>query len=140
MQIIQAITVFLLACVKFFLAIPLAAQYDFTFWQTFLLSCTGGLVGVVFFVKFSESVLKLYFRFFPFKPNTKKKKGFIRAFAIKVARKYGLFGIALITPIFLSIPLGTFLALHFFPDKKKTLPILFASVFGWSFILTLIWI
>jgi hypothetical protein len=105
-----------------------------------LLSCTGGLVGVVFFVKFSESVLKLYFRFFPFKPNTKKKKGFKRAFAIKVARKYGLFGIALITPIFLSIPLGTFLALHFFPDKKKTLPILFASVFGWSFILTLIWI
>ncbi|MDB2651817.1 pantoate--beta-alanine ligase [bacterium] len=78
------------------------------------LSTLGGLVGVVFFVKFSESVLKLYFRFFPFKPNTKKKKGFKRAFAIKVARKYGLFGIALITPIFLSIPLGTFLALHFY--------------------------
>ena len=27
-----------------------------------------------------------------------------------------------------------------FPKKKKTLPILFASVLGWSFLLTLIWI
>ena len=54
--------------------------------------------------------------------------------AIKTVRKYGLFGIAFLTPIFFSIPIGTFIALRFFPNKKKTLPVLAASVFGWSFV------
>ena len=74
------------------------------------------------------------------KYNAKKKKSFKNIIALKVARKYGLFGIAFLTPIFFSIPIGTFIALHFFPNKTKTLPILFASVLGWSFLLTLIWI
>ena len=139
MQIIQAISVLLLGCVKFFLAIPLAAQYDFTFWETFLLSCLGGIVGIIVFAKFRKAVLKLYYRIYPFNYNV-KNKGLRRTIALKTARKYGLFGIAFLTPVFLSIPIGTFIALHFFPNKKKTLPILFASVLGWSFLLTLIWI
>ena len=56
--------------------------------------------------------------------------------AIKTARKYGLVGIAVLTPIFLSIPIGTYLALHFFPEKKKTIPILITSVIGWSLVLS----
>tara|TARA_Y100000385_G_scaffold225511_1_gene235959 strand:- start:491 stop:913 length:423 start_codon:yes stop_codon:yes gene_type:complete len=140
MQIIQAVSVLLLGCVKFFLAIPLAVQYGFSFWQTFLFSCLGGIIGVVFFAKFRKVVLKIYFRIYPFNFNKNKKGGLRKTIAIKTARKYGLFGIAFITPVFLSIPIGTFIALHFFPNKKKTLPILFASVLGWSFLLTLIWI
>jgi hypothetical protein len=139
MQIIQAISVLLLGCVKFFLAIPLAIQYDFTFWETFLLSCFGGIVGIIFFAKFRKAVLKLYYKIYPFNYNI-NKRGLRKTIALKTARKYGLFGIAFLTPVFLSIPIGTFIALHFFPNKKKTLPILFASVLGWSFLLTLIWI
>lgn len=139
MQIIQAISVLLLGCVKFFLAIPLAIQYDFTFWETFLLSCFGGIVGIIIFAKFRKAVLKLYYKINPFNYNI-NKRGLRKTIALKTARKYGLFGIAFLTPVFLSIPIGTFIALHFFPNKKKTLPILFASVLGWSFLLTLIWI
>jgi hypothetical protein len=139
MQIIQAISVLLLGCVKFFLAIPLAIQYDFTFWETFLLSCFGGIVGIIIFAKFRKAVLKLYYKIYPFNYNI-NKRGLRKTIALKTARKYGLFGIAFLTPVFLSIPIGTFIALHFFPNKKKTLPILFASVLGWSFLLTLIWI
>ena len=60
MQIIQAISVLLLGCVKFFLAILLSIQYDFSFWETFLLSCFGGIVGIIIFAKFRKAVLKLY--------------------------------------------------------------------------------
>ena len=140
MQFIQFISVLLLGGVKFFLAIPLAVQYDFSFWETFILSCVGGIIGVVVFAKFRKLVLKIYYRIYPFDYNAKKKKSFKKIIAVKAARKYGLFGIAFLTPIFFSIPIGTFIALHFFPNKKKTLPILFASVLGWSFLLTLIWI
>lgn len=139
MEIIQALSVLLLSCVKFFLAIPLAVQYDFSFWQTFIFSCLGGVIGVIVFSKFRKVVLKIYYRIYPFNFNANKKKNLRKTIAIKTARKYGLFGIAFLTPVFLSIPIGTFIALHFFPNKKKTLPILFASVMGWSFLLTLIW-
>ena len=60
-----------------------------------------------------------------------------KAFAIITARKYGLIGIAFLTPIFLSIPIGTYLALYFFPEKRKTIPILITSVVGWSVVLSI---
>jgi len=140
MQFIQFISVLLLGGTKFFLAIPLAVHYNFSFWETFIFSCIGGVVGVIIFAKFRKVVLKIYYRFYLYDYSVKKKKNFRKIIAVRAVRKYGLFGIAFLTPIFFSIPIGTFIALHFFPDKKKTLPILFASVLGWSFLLTLIWI
>jgi hypothetical protein len=139
MHILEAISVFFMSFVKFFLAIPLAFTFDFSFWQTFLITCFGGILGVLFFAQFRKVILKIYYRFFAYKPKVRKKRGFKNILAIKTAKKYGLFGIAFLTPIVFSIPLGTFLALHFFPNKKKTIPILIASVLGWSFILTLAW-
>lgn len=139
MNIIEAISVFFMSFVKFFLAIPLAFTFDFTFWQTFLITCLGGVLSVLFFAQFRKVILKLYYRFFPYKPKVPKKQGFKNVLAFKIAKKHGLFGIAFLTPIVFSIPLGTFLALHFFPNKKKTLPVLIASVLGWSFVLTLAW-
>ena len=73
MQLIQFISVLLLGGVKFFLAIPLAVQYDFSFWETFILSCIGGVMGVIVFAKFRKVVLKIYYRFYPFDYNKKKK-------------------------------------------------------------------
>lgn len=139
MHILEVISVFFMSFVKFFLAIPLAFTFDFSFWQTFLITCFGGILGVLFFAQFRKVILKIYYRFFAYKPKVRKKRGFKNILAIKTAKKYGLFGIAFLTPIVFSIPLGTFLALHFFPNKKKTLPILIASVLGWSFVLTLAW-
>ena len=139
MHILEVISVFFMSFVKFFLAIPLAFTFDFTFWQTFLITCLGGVLSVLFFAQFRKVILKFYYRFFAYKPKVPKKQGFKNVLAFKTAKKYGLFGIAFLTPIVFSIPLGTFLALHFFPNKKKTLPILIASVLGWSFVLTLAW-
>jgi uncharacterized oligopeptide transporter (OPT) family protein len=71
MQISHLIVVLLLSCVKFFLAIPLAVTYDFTFWQTFILSCLGGIIGVLFFAYFRKVILNYYYKLFP---NKKKEK------------------------------------------------------------------
>ena len=139
MQFLEAISVFLMGGVKFFFAVPLALTYNFSFWQTFLITCFGGIIGVLFFAQFRKVILKIYYRFFPFDYNRKKKPGLKKKLALKTVRKYGLFGIAFLTPVVFSIPVGTFIALHFFPNKKKTLPMLFASVLGWSFVLTLVW-
>ena len=131
---LKILAVISLSGVKFLFAIPLSAiKYDFNFLQTLLFSVIGGVIGVFIFSYLSEKIS----RFLASKVKSKRKKrGVKKAVAIKTARKYGLFGIAFLTPIFLSIPIGTYLALYFFPNKKKTIPVLITSVVGWSLVLS----
>ena len=131
---LKILAVISLSGVKFLFAIPLSAiKYDFNFLQTLLFSVIGGVIGVFIFSYLSEKIS----RFLSSKlKSRRKKRGVKKAVAIKTARKYGLFGIAFLTPIFLSIPIGTYLALYFFPNKKKTIPVLITSVVGWSLVLS----
>ncbi|MBL4585585.1 MAG: hypothetical protein JKX84_00800 [Flavobacteriales bacterium] len=55
---------------------------------------------------------------------------------VKIKRDYGLIGLAAVTPILLSIPLGTFLAARYFDNKRKVLTYLCASVVVWSVIVS----
>ena len=138
MHFFEFLSVFFISSVKFFFAVPLAVNFDFTFWQTLLITCFGGTVGVLFFAQFRTASLNLYHKFFPKKKNKGKQSTFKNKLANKTARKYGLAGIAFLTPIVFSIPFGTFIALHFFPNKRKTIPVLLASVLFWSLALTLV--
>jgi membrane protein YqaA with SNARE-associated domain len=133
---LKILVVISLSGIKFLIAIPLSAfKYDFNFLQTLLFSVVGGVLGVLIFSYLSE---KIYNLFAKNKKSKIKNRSIKKIIAIKTARKYGLFGIAFLTPIFLSIPIGTFLALRFFPEKKKTIPILITSVIGWSLILSVV--
>ena len=118
------------------IAIPLSViKYDFNFIQTFLLSVAGGVIGVFVFSFLSDKIYKFIQKR---SQNKIKKRSVKKAFAIITARKYGLIGIALLTPILFSIPIGTYLALYFFPEKRKTIPILITSVVGWSLALSFV--
>lgn len=139
MSLYQVVMILLMSSIKFLLAIPVAAfQYDFSFWQTFLFSSIGGVLGVIVFAKLSRWIIDRYNAWMSGRQKANSKKGLKKVVAIKTVRKYGLFGIAFLTPIFFSIPIGTFIALRFFPDKKKTIPVLAAAVFGWSFVLSVV--
>jgi len=135
--ILKILIVISLSGFKFMVAIPLSAyEYDFTFLQTLLFSVIGGVLGVFLFSLLSSKINNL----FPKKQKVKRKKkrGVKEIITIKTARKYGIYGIAAITPILLSIPIGTLIALRFFPDKKKTIPVLMSSVVIWSIILSIV--
>lgn len=132
--LVKILIVVFLSSIKFMLAIPLSLiKYDFNFIQTLLFTVVGGVLGVLLFSFLNDKI----FAFLKKKRKNKvKKRSAKKVLAIKTARKYGLFGIAFLTPILLSIPIGTYLALYFFPDKRKTVPILITSVVGWSIILS----
>ena len=135
--LLKILIVISLSGFKFLIAIPLSAyQYDFNFIQTLIFSIVGGVIGIFLFSALSNKINKL----FPKKNKVKrtKKRGIKEAITIKTARKYGVYGIAAITPILLSIPIGTLIALRFFPEKKKTIPILMSSVVIWSLILSIV--
>lgn len=56
---------------------------------------------------------------------------------VKIWKKYGLTGIAIITPVILSIPIGTIVANSLESNKKKIFLYMFISLFLWSFTMTM---
>ena len=135
--LLKILIVISLSGLKFMIAIPLSAlQYEFNFLQTLLFSLSGGIIGVFLFSMLSDKINIL----FPKKKKTKRKRkrGVKEVITIKAARKYGVYGIAAITPILLSIPIGTIIALRLFPEKRKTVPVLMSSVVIWAIILSVV--
>ena len=134
-EAIKVITLIFFSSFKFAFAFPYALTLSLGYIE--IISCTvvGGMLGVVFFSKFNIWIIGLWSRFFP---STKNKKIFSRRnrLVIKVWRKYGLFGIAFLTPILLSIPIGTFIAVRYKESMKKIYLFMGCSVVFWSILLT----
>ena len=64
-ELIKIITLMLISSVKFTLGIPFVSyseQYTFTFLETNVYAITGGMLGVVFFMYFSEWLIMLWDR------------------------------------------------------------------------------
>ena len=129
----KAVSVFLMSGIKFFAAPFLAKTFGFTYLKTILVTTFGGIAGVFVFFNLGSRIVYFFPNFFkPLKPKrrifTKKNK-----FYVKLIRKYGLFGIAVFSPVLISIPVGSFLAARFFENQKlKALAIMCASVLIWS--------
>jgi hypothetical protein len=51
---------------------------------------------------------------------------------VKLWKKYGLYGIAFLTPVILSIPIGTIIANSLVDNRKKIMLYMFVSLVFWS--------
>lgn len=148
MELGKWIGVFLLCAVKFVVGAPAAfLTLNLTFWEMVLFTSSGGIFGVFSFMFISSFLLNLInlivFRIKGKREPQKekpKKKIFTRKnrMYVKIIRKYGLPGLAFLTPTIISIPVGTFLAVRFFPNKLKVFVFLSSSVVLWALIISFI--
>ena len=141
-------------------------KYDFSFLKTNLYTIIGGMLGVVVVVYISPFIMQLWYgaKFLYHKYFTRRDSYFSnptvdastpieihyryisgkqkKIFSprsrriVRLWKKYGFTGVAAITPILLSIPLGTFILTRFETKKKRILLYLFVSIVFWSFTLT----
>lgn len=122
-----------MSSIKFFAAPLLAKSFGFGYLQTIFITSLGGITGVILFFYLGARIVHFFPNFF--KPVNKKRKVFTKKnkFFVMLIRNYGLFGIAVFSPILISIPVGSFLAARFFENYKKTaLLMLSMSVVLWS--------
>ncbi len=70
------------------------------------------------------------------KKKVKKKFSKKNKFIVKTKRSFGLFGLALITPAILGIPLGSVVASIYYTGNKKAIPVFLSSILLWSLILS----
>ena len=130
---------------KFAATFPLVIiQFEFSFLETVFWTNVGGIAGIYFFAYLSEKLIAWWKR--TFRRSNRKilqdeqqvKKTFTRRNRriVKTKIKYGLIGIAVITPFLLSIPVGVFLVVRYYRSSRYKFLYLIAANVVWSLIYT----
>jgi len=148
--LLKIINVFLLATVKYFYTPMYAFIIGLGFFETLLTVWIGGVSGFFAFYYISnililsarvlkpviikhtpESVLS---RLRSWKHQRAQKRKGRKKFSkrnklvVKTRNKYGLWGICLLTPVLLSIPLGAFLLRKYYHSEKKAIPVMIFTI------------
>lgn len=128
----KALSILLLSSTKYLVGILLAvtSMEESTFFSNYLFNIVGGLLGIVFFVYFGAFVNKMIKRVLPV--ERLRRFSWKNRMIVKVRKSFGVPGIAFITPVFLSIPLGVFVALSITNNKRQILIWTLAACVFWS--------
>ncbi len=119
------------------------AIYKSNYLLALVSSCTGAVFGSIVFTYLFAGILKWWDNLKEGMFSSKHPKKIFTKFnrrVIRIKHRFGLTGIAILTPIFLSIPIGAFLAERFYKDKKKVIIYLSISSIGWCFVLYFIYL
>jgi uncharacterized membrane protein len=133
--VLKALSVFFLSAVKLFFAPGVAVAEGFGLWETIVLTSAGGVVGVSVFYFFGRWVVFKIERlnFFKRKRQVKRKVFSKRNRAlVKYRERFGFYGIIILTPAIISIPIGCILAAKFYRERQSTYPLLLISSILWS--------
>lgn len=137
----------LMAATKFLFAPAFSEYLGYNFSKSFFLTTSGGAVGILAFTyigdwlvagwrKSTTAVKGIFVRrdpnaVIPLPPKFTRTNRFI----VRIKARFGLIGLALITPCLISIPIGTFVINRFYRKKWKILAALFGALLFWSLLL-----
>ncbi|MFN6176754.1 MAG: hypothetical protein ACK46G_04370 [Flavobacteriales bacterium] len=122
---------------KMLVAAGLGAGFGFSFLQNFMCTAVGGCLGVLLFYGFSARLTERARVRWLRKRNVAIAKGDAKVAPIftklnrriiRVKHTSGYLGVAALTPLVLTIPLGGILAARFFHHDRRTLPAMLLSV------------
>jgi hypothetical protein len=135
-EIFEIIGIFALSGIKFsFVGVPAAVFSDYSFGKSLFVTISGGFTGAIIFVNFSDWIIHRLRKLVPKSTEPKKKFTYQNKLIVFLKNKFGLTGLVFLTPPLLSIPLGSFLAVRYFKNKKKILIYMFISIAGWAILL-----
>jgi hypothetical protein len=133
--ILKLVTVVIWSAFKYIFGFITALGLGLNFVELLIANVGGGMLGVIVYMYLWELIVKTYRRFFP----PKKKEGIrisrTRRLIVKIVLKYELYGIAFLTPLLLSVPVGTLMATSLEPDKWRVKRFMFVSFLAWTLFL-----
>lgn len=129
-----SILVFLGSIVKFSMASLTAIAANLGLGGS-LANIIGGIIGIVLFTYLGSYMQEFLVRKFPKRFGRRFTSS--NRFLVRIKQRFGLGGIAVLTPIVLSIPVGVLFALALTHDKKKILISMLMSMFFWATVLFL---
>lgn len=143
-SVLAFISSLLLCSVKFGVVYPITIRaQNYNFLEAVLFGLASGSLGISAFMWAGEwlnrwiDILAIKLR-----KNTqrKNKKNFTPAKRrmVQIKNRYGMFGIAFLSPVLLSIPVGVFLALRFYDNRTRIFLYMIGGVLFWSVVLALV--
>ncbi len=138
--ILQYASVIALSSLKVLPGLGLALVYDMNALEIFICLSAGGILGVFLFTLAGEQIRNWLKR-----RRREKHKDNPKPIKIRKARrilriwhKYGLIGVALLTPPVISPPFGSIIAVAFREKRSRILLFMSISVIIWAAILALL--
>ncbi|HEX5167586.1 MAG TPA: hypothetical protein VFW11_00330 [Cyclobacteriaceae bacterium] len=134
-EIAKAVPIFFSSMLKFILGPSLGYLAGLNMVTTILVTVAGMMTVVLAFAFFGDLIRrKIINRYFgPRKRFTEQNRKFV-----VIWRKYGLAGVAALTPILFTPIGGVLLALSFGSPRDKLIIYMFVSASIWSVVLTLV--
>jgi hypothetical protein len=134
-EILNYGAVYLGSMFKFILGPVYGAAAELTFFETFIFSFLGMMTTVTIFTFLGDSLREKMVAFFRkdkklFTPRNRK--------LVSIWNKYGVIGVAFLTPLFLSPIGGAIIANSFGGSKKRILGYMAASACFWGITYTVI--
>ena len=133
-KILSSILVFLGSIIKFSMGSLTAIAANLGLGGS-LANIIGGIIGIVLFTYLGSYIQDYLVKIFPKRFSRRFTSS--NRFLVRIKQKFGLGGIAALTPIVLSIPVGVLFALALTHDKKKIMISMLMSMFFWATILFL---
>lgn len=155
--ILKQLGILVISAVKFLVAAPASYLFGYSYLETMLNTTIGGWIGVLFFYYagrfifsrfpfWKKRVRKFYHtlagipvhRQIILNQNSETRKVFTRRnrFIVMIRSRYGFPGLIILTPVLLSIPIGTFLIVRYYSSRRGHLGWLSLSVMVWSVVIS----
>lgn len=131
-DIIPIAIVIFWASTKFMVAYCFVFYYNFPFLNSVLITISGGMLGVWIFSVLYKYMTVAWQKIFPSKTPTKFTINKKKRLMVRIKNSYGLAGIAFLTPVFLTVPVGTMVANAFYKSKRQVYTYMLAAFSFWS--------
>lgn len=130
----EVVIIFLLSSVKLVLGISTALLKKYLWWEIMLVCASGGVAGTLFFYYAGIS----FFKWVDSLWAGKRKINYARNKRyLEYVKKYGMWGIIVLTPVLLSIPVGNIIGARYFRRTRYFVVWMVLSVIGWTLLLAL---
>ena len=131
-QVVLTFTIILWSSVKYALGAGIALYANIGLLPSISLTVGGGMLGIICFTYFGSKVRKFINNHTPHNKLRINKK---TRMMVRVKNSFGLPGIAFLTPVLLSIPVGVLMATALTSNKQRIFSTMFISLLFWSSIL-----
>jgi len=154
--ILKLLNVSLIASLKYFWTAPYAFILDLNILEAFLCIEIGGIIGFLLYYYFFRILFKelkllwpVVYKFTPYifkvrfelwrerrRNNLMTRKKFTRTnkLIVKIRKRFGMWGIIVLSPVILSIPIGALLGTKYFSHRHGFIPYMIISISVWGVI------
>lgn len=131
-EVIKLFTVALWSSFKYMVGFFMALGFGFNYIESILTTTTGAFIGVLVYLYLWDALVLLKNKLWPPKPKKGIKINNKLRWLVNFINKYEIYGIVILTPIFLSVPVGTILASMIEKNKWRIKIYMFVSFVAWG--------